>query len=366
MPTPRKCPTRKALAGLGAALITAGALSACGGSSNSAASGSGAGGRSFAGKSLTMVTYGGDTETALSKAIADPFSQATGAQVVQDAPLDYAKIKAQQQAGNVTWDDVTSEPFVTAGQCGTTYLPLKNVDRSHIDKRFISDDCSVPADVYSAVILYDKRKFGNHPPTSWKDFFDLAKYPGKRAVWNYVGGNALEAAALADGVPPNKLYPLDVNRAVNKLKSLGNNISYYSSLAQGPEMLLNGQVSMVMSYNTRAYVAVNAAPDTVGVVWNQEILAWDAWAVPKGVKDPSLDMAFLNYIAKPSTQENIAKTYPYGGTVRKPDYAGVSDTIKAFLPTSADRLAHAIVTDPKWYAKNFDRANTAFTALQSG
>jgi putative spermidine/putrescine transport system substrate-binding protein len=358
----RKSPHRNALAGLAAAVIAGGALSACGGSSESASGGGG----TFAGKSLTMVTYGGETEAALTKAIAEPFTQATGAKVVQDAPLDYAKIKAQQQAKNVTWDAVTSEPFVTAGQCGTTYLPLKGVDRTRIDRRFISDSCSVPADVYSAVILYDKKKFGKNPPTSWKDFFDLSKYPGKRAVWNYVGGNALEAAALADGVPSNKLYPLDIDRAVSKLKSLGDDISYYSSLAQGPEMLLNGQAAMVMSYNTRAYVAVNAAPDTVGVVWNQQILAWDAWAVPKGVKNPNLAMAFLNHIAKPATQENVAKTYPYGATVRKPSYGGVNDTLKAFLPTSGDRLARAVVIDPKWYARNFDKANTAFTSLQSG
>jgi|SRR5919198_440988 putative spermidine/putrescine transport system substrate-binding protein len=363
MSNSRLNPPRKVLACLAAAVVAAGALSACGGSTSSSGSG---GGGSFSGKALTMVTYGGETEAALTKAIADPFAQATGAKVVQDSPLDYAKIKAQQQAGNVTWDAVTSEPFVTAGQCGTTYLPLKGVDRARIDKRFISDDCSVPADVYSAVLLYDKKKFGSNPPTGWKDFFDVRRYPGKRAVWNYVGGNALEAAALADGVPADKLYPLDIDRAANKLKSLGGNIGYYSSLAQGPEMLLNGQVSMVMSYNTRAYVAVNAAPDTVGVVWNQEILAWDAWAVPKGVKNPSLAMAFLNYIAKPSTQENIAKTYPYGATVRKPNYAGVSGTTRAFLPTSGDRLANAVWIDPNWYAKNFDRANTAFTSLQSG
>ena len=62
-----------------------------------------------------MVTYGGETETALAKAIGVPFGEETGAEVVQEAPLDYAKIEAQQEAGDVTWDDVTSEPFVTAG-----------------------------------------------------------------------------------------------------------------------------------------------------------------------------------------------------------------------------------------------------------
>jgi putative spermidine/putrescine transport system substrate-binding protein len=351
------------LIGLTAALVAAVGIAGCG-DSGSSAKGTGTG--SFAGKSLTMVTYGGETEAALTKAVADPFAESSGAKIVQDSPLDYAKIKAQQQAGNVTWDAVTSEPFVTAGQCGTTYLPLKGVNRAQIDPRFISDNCSVPADVYSAVILYDKKKFGDNPPKSWADFFDLSRYPGKRAAWNYVGGNALEAAALADGVAPGDLYPLDVDRAVNKLKSLGGNISYYSSLAQGPEMLLNGQVSMVMSYNTRAFVAVNAAPDTVGVVWNQQILAWDAWAVPTGVKQPDLAMAFLDYIAKPSTQENIAKTYPYGSTVKRPNLAGVPDNLKQFLPTSPERLKHSVVIDPKWYAKNFDKANSAFTALQSG
>jgi putative spermidine/putrescine transport system substrate-binding protein len=313
-----------------------------------------------------MVTYGGETEAALSKSLADPFSQQTGAKVVQDAPLDYAKIKAQQQAGNVTWDAVTSEPFVTAGQCGTTYLPLRNVDLSKIDKRFISDKCSVPADVYSAVILYDKKKFGKNPPKDWRDFFDTQRFPGKRAVWNYVGGNALEAAALGDGVAPDQLYPLDINRAVSKLKSLGGDLTFYSSLAQGPEMLLNGQASMVMSYSTRAYVAASAAPETVGVQWNQQILAWDAWAIPKGVKNPDLANAFLNHIAQPSAQVNVARTYPYGATVRNPDLSSVNDNIKAYLPTSPAHLKNAVVIDPKWYATNFDKANTAYTALQSG
>ena len=351
------------LAAIGAAFAIAGAIGACGSDSGS---NGGGGNSSFAGKSLTMVTYGGDTEAALTKSLADPFSKATGAKVVQDAPLDYAKIKAQQEANNVTWDAVTSEPYVTAGNCGTLYEPTKGVDTSSIDPRFISDKCSVPADVYSAVILYDKRKFGDNPPTSWKDFFDLQKYPGNRAVWNYVGGNALEAAALGSGVRPKDLYPLDIDNAVNELKSLGGSLKYYSSLAQGAEMLLNGQASMVMSYNTRAYVAASAAPDTVGVVWNQAILAWDAWAIPKGSRNVDLANKFLDYIAKPSTQQNIAETYPYGATVKKADFSGVNDSLKAYLATTPEHLKQAVFIDPKWYADNFDKANTAYTELQSG
>lgn len=328
----------------------------------------GGGGGNLSGSTVTMVGYGGETQRAQEQAFADPFASRTGARVVQDSPTSYSKIEAMQEADNVKWDVVASEPFVTAGSCGKdkTWQPLKKVDRSQIDKRFLTDDCSVPAGVYSINLVYDKKKFGDDPPTDWSAFFDTAKYPGKRALWSYVGGNPVEIGLLGDGVPADQLYPLDVDRGFQKLESIKGDLTYYSDLAQSIEMLLNGQVSMVATTNARAYVLSTIAPDKYGVVWNDALLAWDAWSIPNGTPNTEAAEGLLGTIATPKAQSKLAELYPIGPATKNPDFSSVDPEIKSFIPTTPEHLNQAVVVDSKWYARNFDDVNERYTTFQSG
>jgi putative spermidine/putrescine transport system substrate-binding protein len=317
------------------------------------------------GDTLTMVTYGGDAVAPMANAYAAPFAKSKGIKIVQDSPTDYAKLRTMVKAGNVTWNVINGDPYVTAANCGTLFTRLTSVNRSAIDKRFITDDCSVPADTFSVVLMYDRSKFGDNPPTSWKDFFDTTKYPGKRGLWNFLGGNALEIALLGDGVSQSGLYPLDTDRAYRKLSGIKGELTFYSSLAQSAEMLLNGQASMVATLNTRAYVASRANPAKVGVSWNQALISWEAWAMPKGASKTPLSMGLLNEIATPAAQTRLAATYPVGPTVVNPDLSKVPAALRAWLPTTPEHLRTSILVDPKYYAANFDKLNAAFTDFQS-
>lgn len=63
----------------------------------------------------------------------------------------------------------------------------------------------------------------------------------------------MEAALLADGVPPEKLYPLDIDRAFKSLDRLKPQITtWWSSGAQSQSLIRDGEVEMLAMWNGRA------------------------------------------------------------------------------------------------------------------
>src|SRR5207249_4296993 len=76
--------------------------------------------------------------------------------------------------------------------------------------------------VWPTGIAYHTKKYNdeNHP-RSWAEFWDVKKFPGARALPHpsYLIG-PLEMALVADGVPADKLYPLDVERAFRSLERI--------------------------------------------------------------------------------------------------------------------------------------------------
>ena len=63
-------------------------------------------------------------------------------------------------------------------------------------------------------MAYRTDAFGGKKPESWADFWDTKAFPGSRSLPHPDADlPELEFALLADGVPMDKLYPLDVDRA---------------------------------------------------------------------------------------------------------------------------------------------------------
>ena len=68
-------------------------------------------------------------------------------------------------------------------------------------------------------LVYRKDKFPNGGPQSWADFWDVKKFPGSRCFYDR-SFSCLAFALLADGVPADKLYPMDVDRAFRKMSEI--------------------------------------------------------------------------------------------------------------------------------------------------
>jgi len=313
-------------------------------------------GGALAGVDLTFVSYGGIYQQGQQQAAIDPFAAASGARLLQDGPTDYAKIKAQVDSNNVTWDVVDTGSVWADSQCGKLLVPL---DYTIIDKSKIpaglAGSCSVPAMQYGYVLVYNKTKFGANPPKGWADFFDTQRFPGRRAITGDPGDpepGPYEAALIADGVAPDKLYPLDSARAERKLTSIRPELVFWKTGAESQQLLESGEVDMGMLWSGRAYGAIkNGAP--YAVQWDQFFPVMDTLTVPRGARSPKASMALINYYLGAAQQAKLTEltTYSPVNTDAKPQ---LDELTRSFLTTTPARQAQAVPVDAAWWARNQD------------
>ena len=171
---------------------------------------------SAAAQTLTVVSWGGSYGRASQSAIFDPFTAETGIETrMEDYNGGLAQIRAQVEAGRVHWDVVDLElPDLVRG-CDEGLLELVDI----ADMPAAPDGTLAAADYlpgtitecggctlfYSTVYAYNAQEFPDVKPTTIEDFFDLAKFPGRRGMRRVPYAN-LEFALIADGVPLSDVY----------------------------------------------------------------------------------------------------------------------------------------------------------------
>jgi putative spermidine/putrescine transport system substrate-binding protein len=317
------------------------------------------------GTTLVFTTYGGVVQQGETDAWVEPFKKQTGADVIVDGSVDPAKIKAQVDSGNVTWDVVEVDGYFGAAQCGKLFSELSSsVDKSELDPRYVTNPCGIPVVVNSAIFVYDKKVFSGATPSSWADFFDTKKFPGKRAMLNYPINGAIEAALLADGVDAAKLYPLDLDRAFRKLDTIKGDIVFTQSNAQLTETLSNNAVPLALGFNGRIYPAVKQGAPYVAV-WNQNLVQNDFLLMMKGSQNQKASEAFLNYVAKAEVQARLVPYVPYSPAT-KDTKVEVDELLKSYLTNNPDNASKSIVLDQKWLGEHFDEISTRWTQWVSG
>ncbi|NKX53102.1 ABC transporter substrate-binding protein [Arthrobacter mobilis] len=360
---------------VGIAATAALLLSACGGGAGGAApaevdlgSGPAQAGTVKAGAlegvNMTFASYGGIYQDGQMAAAITPFAEESGARVLSDGPMEYAKIQAQVESNNVTWDVVDTDSNWAAGQCGKL---LQKLDYSIIDKSNIPEglasDCYVPAMQYATVMVYNTEKYSD-APTTWKDFFDTKKYPGKRAIQgNDAGAGIFEGALIADGVAPEDLYPLDIDRALAKLDTIKDSLVYWSTGAQAQQMLEAKEADMAVVWSGRAFGAVeNGAP--FEPAWDTGVVVMDVLAVPTNAKNPKASMALINYYLGKEQQEKLTEETSYSPVhlEAKPE---VNENGRKFLITEPEIAEKVIVSDFAWWGENYADVLEKYTAWVS-
>jgi putative spermidine/putrescine transport system substrate-binding protein len=168
-------------------------------------------------KQIAVSDPGGPYTTAYREAFYDPFEKATGIKVVSVAreSQPVAQFAAMVQTKNYVWDVTTLTLSADIPYLESKSL-LEPIGLKASDYPELMPDAITPnwlgVDVYSTVLAYRADKFGQNGPKSWADFWDVKRFPGRRCL-RRSPLDTLEQALLADGVPLDKLYPLDVDRA---------------------------------------------------------------------------------------------------------------------------------------------------------
>ena len=322
-------------------------------------------GGSADGGPIAFVSFGGALQEGGEAAYAEPFTAATGIEVISDGPTDYAKLRSMVEADQVSWDVVEGDPFFAIRECGTLVEPIDTsiVDTSHLPAEFVSE-CAVPSIGVADILLYDNTKFTSDVPTSWADFFDTKKFPGKRALWSDVYAGNLEIALLADGVAPEDLYPLDVERAIAKYDTIKDDLVFWDSGAQSQQLMASQEVAMLWAWSGRAYDAIkNGAP--FSAVFDQNLMVPNAWMVPKGSKNVEAAMEFIAYATSAEAQTKIAELIPYAPTNDQAD-PQLDELGLEFLPTSAANKATQVSVDFAWWADNYEASQKSWDAWRIG
>jgi putative spermidine/putrescine transport system substrate-binding protein len=210
------------------------------------------------------------------------------------------------------------------------------------------------------MVLYNKTMYKDNPPTSCADYFDLTKFPGKRGMWSSTIGNALEVADWADGVAPDKMYPLDVDRALKKLDTIKSEISFYQNLAVGTEGMMNGNYGMMITSKERAYDAIKAGAD-YAPLWQCAVEQTSTLGIVKGTPHLDAALALAGYVTTPAAQS--ARMAITAHTPVTKTYTAPTDPMLASFLPSAHPDPHVLM-DNTWWGANFDATEQRFQQWQ--
>lgn len=302
---------------------------------------------------MVVSSWGGAYEKAFKQAMAEPFEKKTGIKVIVTSYPDTAKMKAMVDSGNIEWDvvDVEDRMFLRGVKMGL-FDPL---DYTIIDKKDIYPDVVHPYGVgieyWAGIIAYNKGKFptGKHPK-SWANFWDVKQFPGKRALYDDPY-KMLEVALIADGVPKDKLYPLDMDRAFRSLDKIKKDISvWWTKGAQPAQLLTDKEVDLTYAYQSRiAVIKREGAP--VEIEWNQGVLSSEFLAIMKGSKNKKEAMELIAFSTQPKPQADFQHMISCGPINQK---AWNHMDLKAYpdIPTIPARLKNYVLVDAGWWAEN--------------
>jgi putative spermidine/putrescine transport system substrate-binding protein len=332
--------------------------------------------------SITAVSWGGAYTKSQVKAYHEPFTAKTGTKINS---VDYsggiAEVKAQVEAGNVTWDIIDVELSDAVRGCDEGIFEQLNLDDlpAGADGTPAKDDflpgtlheCAVANIVWSTIYAYDDTKIGDKKPTTMADFFDTKTWAGKRGMRKGPKPN-LEFALIADGVAAADVYkelakPESIDRAFNKLATIKGDVVWWEAGAQPPQLLADGEVLMTTAYNGRIFNAVAAENKPFVIVWDGQVWDIDLWAIPKGAPNKDKAWEFLKFSTETAQLANQAKYIAYG-PARKSSaplvgkYEDGKIDMGPQMPTAPDNLKNAVQNDFSWWADNQDALNERFNA----
>jgi len=304
---------------------------------------------------LVVVSWGGSYQEAQRKAFFTPFEEEYGVTILDSGDMDFAKIQAMAESGNMEWDVCDDETFgvFRGARLGLLepidYSRFENTDDIIADAMF---EYGIVTIFYSDVIAYNTDVYptGTHPQ-SWADFWDVEKFPGRRGLYDYVSP-ALEQALMADGVPLDEVYPLDAERGFASLDKIRDNIVWWEAGAQPAQLLSDGELDICSAWNGRIWtVAQEGAP--VAVEYNQGILESDSWIIPKGAPHLELAQEFVAFASRADRQAEFAQLIPYG-PVNKKAFDFIPEDMAPEVPTYPDNLERQLVKDYEWVGENID------------
>ncbi|RAU40867.1 MULTISPECIES: ABC transporter substrate-binding protein [unclassified Pseudomonas] len=315
---------------------------------------------------LTVISFGGANKAAQEKAFYAPWEKAGNGKIVAgEYNGEMAKVKAMVDTKSVNWDLVEVESPELSRGCDEDMF--EEIDPAILGKKedYVPgaiQTCGVGFFVWSTVLAYNADKLKT-APTSWADFWDTDKFPGKRGL-RKGAKYTLEFALMADGVAPKDVYKVlaskdGQDRAFKMLDKLKPNIQWWEAGAQPPQFLQSGDVVMSSAYNGR--IAAVQKESNLKIVWNGGVYDFDSWAIPKGAKNVEEAKKFLAYTLKPEQQKTYSENIAYGPANSQAVSLLTADNQKN-MPTTPENIKDQVQLSVGFWTDNGESLEQRFNA----
>ncbi len=314
-------------------------------------------------RELVILSWGGKSEEAFRKVVYEPFEEKFNCKITTVSPVDYSKIQAAVELGSVEWDLVDAN----------TYIAIKFAEQELLEKldysvisgtEGIDTDrirpYSIGAYYYTpCCLVYNTNIFKDNPPAEWKDLWNVKDFPGVRMMPNNRPQGLFEVALLADGVAPEDLYPLDIDRAFQSLDKIKEHVNvWFSGAAQVYQGLCDETVEIgALLYGNALFAKQDGAP--ISIVKKQRMICSCDWCIPKGAPHKDLAMEFINFAISPEVQAEVAKIYPCSPTNM--------NAYNYLTPEEADdhvgnsqEANEEIFVDEAYWTEHYDEINARF------
>jgi putative spermidine/putrescine transport system substrate-binding protein len=148
----------------------------------------------------------------------------------------------------------------------------------------------------------------------------------------------MEFALMAAGVAPDKLYPLDIDKALESYTKIKKDvIKWWDTGALPIQLLTDREVTMTTVWNGRM-AALQAAGVKAEISWSQGLSKRDAWGIPKGAKNKANAMKFVAFSTMAIPQARIA--------------LGIPPERQAVLPSSPEIKKKLVNYNYDWWIDN--------------
>lgn len=338
--------------------------------------------------SLTIVSWGGAYSKSQLKAYDEPYTEKTGVKILHEdkSANGLAGIRAQVEAGNVTWDLVDMLQAEAQRACDEgLILEIPHdewlapaPDGTPASEDFINGTlgpCFIPQILYATMFAYNTEAFPDGGPQTIEDVWNIEKYPGTRALQQIPQKN-LEWALLADGVSPDELYDVlatreGQDRAFAKLDEIKDHVIWWTEGAQPPQMLADQEAVIATAYNGRIFNAQVNEDQPFKIMWDHQMFETDGWVVPVDTGNLDAIKDYLRFATDTQRLADQAKYISYGPARKSSaplvgNFEGTDIDMKPHMPTNPENLETAIPFNVQFWADYGDALEERFNAWVAG
>ncbi len=338
---------------------------------------------------LVIVSWGGAYEASQENAYYKPFMKACpNVSIVQESASNeaVAKMRAQAEAGNVTWDvvDVVISDAIRLCDEGLAMeidhdewmAPAPDGTSATEDLGdTVQSDCFIPEIVYSTLVGYrtDVAEWNGKTPKDVCALFDTKTFPGKRSLEKRPINN-LEWALYCDGVAKEDIYDVlgtdeGLQRALDKLGTIKDQTIWWSAGAETPQRLADKEAVMGSTYNGRLFAVAQEEGQPVDIIWDMQMYDLDGWVIPTdaGKDDNDLEAIkdFIYFATDTQRLADQAKYISYGPARASSQplvgkHATLGIDMAPQMPTNPKNAFNPFIYDYGWWADHRDELDAKF------